>query len=103
MQHGRWRQHGSRLVVFLHRSDFLFQQLEPVRTSDDVRQPTYEGRVLLRCYHRVVFFLPLVVVFCLARIILDDDTSLVKSYYNWYKEYHNPKYHFGGTGSGIFN
>jgi hypothetical protein len=52
---------------------------------------------------RVVFFLPLVVVFYLARIILDDDTSLVKSYYNWYKEYHNPKYHFGGTGSGIFN
>ena len=58
------------------------------------------------CYHenttRVVFFVPIPVVFYVAHIILDHDVNFVESHPNWYKTHHNQRYHSGGIGGGIY-
>jgi hypothetical protein len=60
----------------------------------------------LQCYPknttRVVFLVLAIIHFYLSSIIFNHDLVLIKNHANWYNLDHDEKYHFGGTGCGIY-
>jgi uncharacterized membrane protein len=51
---------------------------------------------------RVVLLIPLVVTFYVAETIFNHGVIVVQIHTFWYNSHPDEKYHFGGTGCGIY-